>query len=282
MDTSRYYIGRVSKVEDRVFYKIRVSVEGIVDDAMAFPMKGEVDEPLIGDKVLLYNIDPEFGSVYLYSRIKEDDFIGFRSNGKIITLISPYETEDGQRGEEDNITIGIYDIDESDGNNDEVGQYITSIIINRKDDDKKGSVDITIGNDKYKGGPKSNLNLRVRGNVEANIEGDEGATINISNNSTITIGGNSSIEVSGNSDIKVSGNSNIEVQGSTDLKSQGKCTVNSPSGINIESSATVEITGGGTLKVKGTAGANSLGPFCAIPFCPFAGSPHYSQTVVGI
>lgn len=282
MDTSRYYIGRISQVEDRVFYKIRVSVEGIVDDAMAFPMKGEVDEPLVGDKVLLYNIDPEFGSVYLYSRIKEDNFIGFRSNGKIITLISPYETEDGESGDDDNITIGIYDIDENDGNNDEVGQYITSIVINRKDDDKKGSIDITIGNDKYKGGPKSNLNIKVMGNVEASIEGDEGSTINISNNSNIKIGGNSTIEIQGNSSLKVNGNLDAEVSGNTDIKSQGKCTINSPSGINIESSATVEITGGGTLKTSGTCGASPNGGYCGIPVCPFSGSIQTFTTITGI
>jgi hypothetical protein len=266
MDTSRYYIGKISKVEDRVFYKIRVSVDGIVDDAMAFPMKGEVDEPLVGDKVLLYNIDPTFGSVYLYSRIKEDNFIGFRSYGKIITLISPYETEDGQKGEDDKIVIGIYDVNEEDGNEDEVGEYITSITINRKDDDKKGSVDLVIGNDKYNGGPKANLNIKVKGNVEANIEGGEGSAINISNNSTIKIGGNA----------------NIEVQGNTDLKSQGKCTVNSPSGINIESSATVTITGGGTLKTSGTCGASPNGGFCGIPFCPFSGNPQTFTTITGI
>lgn len=126
MDSSRYYIGRVSKVEDRILYKIRVTIDGIVDDAMAFPMKGEVDEPLIGDKVLLYNIDPTFGSVYLYSRIKEDEFLGFRSNGKFIS-ITP-----------ESIEMRVYNRkDDIDGREDDTEDIACKIVM-----DKDGNIDI--------------------------------------------------------------------------------------------------------------------------------------------
>ena len=100
MVEERYYLGKITSVEDRLLYRIRVSIDNVVDDAMAFPLRGEVDEPKVGDLVLLYNIDPIFQSCYLYSKIKEDNFLGFRSNGKLISItpesitMTVYENDD--------------------------------------------------------------------------------------------------------------------------------------------------------------------------------------------
>ena len=113
----RYYLGMISKVEDRVLYKVRVTIDNVVDDAMAFPLRGEVDEPKVGDMVLLYNIDDLFQSCYLYSKIKEDKFIGFRSNGKLIS-ITP-----------ESITMMVYDTSE-DANEDKIDSFRSKIVMN--------------------------------------------------------------------------------------------------------------------------------------------------------
>lgn len=87
---TQYYLGKVSKIIDRLTYEIRVDIDGIVEEKPAFPLRGEIDEPKIGDYVLLRNIDPLYGSMYLYSKLKEDQFIGFRSNGKAIEITPEY------------------------------------------------------------------------------------------------------------------------------------------------------------------------------------------------
>ena len=38
MVEERYYLGKITSVEDRLLYRIRVSIDNVVDDAMAFPL----------------------------------------------------------------------------------------------------------------------------------------------------------------------------------------------------------------------------------------------------
>lgn len=51
-------------------------------------------------------------------------------------------------------------------------------------------------------------------------------------------------------------------------------------GNNIKIDGSIVTMTGGTLKTKGTA-IPGLGPFNCIPFCPFSGAQHGSNTVVG-
>lgn len=131
-----HYLGRISKIIDRVTYEIRVTVDGIVEDKPAFPLRGEVSEPKVGDYVLLKNIDPMYGSMYLYSKLKEDQFIGFRSNGKALEITPEY------------MELTVYDRgglqDAHDGFED-VGQcpWFTRVRM-----DKNGDVDVQIGKGK--------------------------------------------------------------------------------------------------------------------------------------
>ena len=81
-----YYLGKIREVIDRVTYEIRVDIDGVVEDKPAFPMRGEIDEPKVGDEVILRNVDPLYGSMYIYSKLKEDEYIGYRSNGKEVTI----------------------------------------------------------------------------------------------------------------------------------------------------------------------------------------------------
>lgn len=87
---TNYYLGKIREVKDRLTYEIRIDIPGVVEDKPAFPLRGEVDEPKVGDYVILRDIDHVFGSMYLYSKLKEDDYIGFRSNGKNVTITPDY------------------------------------------------------------------------------------------------------------------------------------------------------------------------------------------------
>lgn len=106
-----YYMGIISYVEDdplgllkdsegnkldKTLQVIVCDIPGVIDNIRAFPKRNCTDDPKVGDKILLSCLDPIFHSYWLYEKLKEDDFVGFRTQGKLID-ITP-----------DNITIGIY------------------------------------------------------------------------------------------------------------------------------------------------------------------------------
>lgn len=93
--------GIVKEVIDNMLYEIIIDIPGVIEGAKAYPVRGEIDEPRPGDLVSLICLDPVFYSYFLYQKLKEDDFIGFRSNGKMIDITK------------DSITVGIFDENES-------------------------------------------------------------------------------------------------------------------------------------------------------------------------
>ena len=173
-----YYTGTIVEVVDPVLYQIKVDVPGINKELPAFPMRGEIDEPRVGDFVLLYCFDPIYNSYMLYHKIKENDFIGFRSNGKMIDVTPDY------------IQLSIFDPS--------VEYY----------DDKNKSSHRPEPTDWIKLDKDGNLDVFLRANSIVNISGE--SEVNITGNSTVKIGGNSKIEVSGNCDIDVSGNTTVK------------------------------------------------------------------------
>ena len=164
-----YYTGTIVEVVDPVLYQIKVDVPGINKELPAFPMRGEIDEPRVGDFVLLYCFDPIYNSYMLYHKIKENDFIGFRSNGKMIDVTPDY------------IQLSIFDPS--------VEYY---------DDKNKSS---------HRPEPTDWIKLDKDGNLDVSLRSN--SVINITGNSTVKIGGNSKIEVSGNCDIDASGNTTL-------------------------------------------------------------------------
>ena len=82
-----FFAGTITEILDPVLYEIKVDIPGVIGGVKAFPIRGEVDEPRVGDFVLLLSLDPVYHSYYLYKKIKENDFIGFRSNGKMVDII---------------------------------------------------------------------------------------------------------------------------------------------------------------------------------------------------
>lgn len=205
LNQDQYFTGTIVEVIDPVLYQIKVDIPGIAIGVPAFPMRGEIDEPRVGDFVLLRSLDPVFKSYYLYQKIKENNFIGFRSNGKMVDITPDY------------VTVAIYDPGT---------EYNDSV----KDET-------------FRPEPTDWIKLDKEGNLEINLRADANITI------------------TGNSEISVSGNSNINVSGSTKL--------NCPD---------VTITGG-KLTMKGKSNTDLLGPFNAIPTCPFSGAPHCGSVV---
>lgn len=97
MSNLTFMPGTVTKVIDPVTYQIEVDVPGYIEGLKCFPWRGELDEPKEGDLVLIQELDADYHSYALWRKLKEDQFIGFRSNGKMID-ITP-----------DAITIGVFD-----------------------------------------------------------------------------------------------------------------------------------------------------------------------------
>lgn len=81
-----YYIGTITKIIDPDLYEVEITVPGVFKDRKAFPMKGELDEPKVGDPVIVMSLDPVFHSLYLYQGLRENKVIGIRSRGKKITM----------------------------------------------------------------------------------------------------------------------------------------------------------------------------------------------------
>lgn len=97
---ANYFLGTIKDILDPDLYRVKIDIPGLAREVEAFPMRGELDEPRVGDPVLIRDVDPIYHSFYLYSELKEDEFIGIRSRGKIIEI------------KEEKIKIGIFDPDE--------------------------------------------------------------------------------------------------------------------------------------------------------------------------
>lgn len=225
------YIGVIKEVLDPDLYTVLVDIPESNQGLKAFPIRGEVDEPRVGDVVFLRELDPLYHSYYLYEKLKENGFIGIRARGKVLRM------------SESEVVIGIFDpsteyYDSNDGS-DPTPEPTSYIKI-----DASGNINITAETDQ---------NVTITGNCTVNISGD--ANITVSGNVNSSIGGALSSSISGNADITVGGSTTL-------------------------SSPNVTITGG-NLNVSGTAGANSLGPFCAIPVCPLSGATHGVSLVSG-
>lgn len=95
-----FYIGVITgfkEESEKEEFIITADIPGIIQDIVAYPFGAMIDEPKIGDAILLCNLDPIYNSYYIYQKLKESNFIGFRASGKMVD-ITP-----------DTITLGIFD-----------------------------------------------------------------------------------------------------------------------------------------------------------------------------
>jgi hypothetical protein len=197
-----YYIGTITYVEsdplglltkDKLYHEAVVSVPGVFENVLAFPARTNLDEPKVGDLVVVCSWDPVYNSYCTYEKLKENDFVGFRSNGKMVQI------------NHEKIVVGVFD---------EGTEY--------KDDDVPDVSPIAhLEMDK-----EGNITVHAAKNITVN--GDKDCTITIKGNNTVTINGNNSVKIDGNSDIEVGGNLSAKVSGSADINVSGSTKLTSP------------------------------------------------------
>lgn len=160
---ANYFLGTITEVLDPDLYKIKIDIPGLSREVEAFPMRGDLDEPRPGDQVLVRDVDPIYHSFYLYSEVKEDGFIGFRSRGKMIRVT------------EEEINISIFDPEEA---YEEIDGEIPESIKAFVKITKEGNIEVS-NTDSDKGEVK----VDIKGKVEVNIQND--ANINVTGNAEI-------------------------------------------------------------------------------------------------
>ena len=175
------YIGIVREVIDKSLYVIKFDVPGGIKGATAFPFRGELDEPRVGNIILVTDFDDsDDHSYYLYQKLKENSFIGIRSQGKMIKMTS------------DSLVLAVYD----DSGKEEFDQ---------------GKEDKTPGEDSWlswiKLDKSGNITIRATGNVKIESNG----TTNIDLDGTANIsGGSISIKGPGSLTVNASGSSSSQ------------------------------------------------------------------------
>lgn len=174
---NNYYLGIVVAVDNHELLtkskehrEIIADVPGVIEGILAYPKSSELDEPKVGDPVILECLDPIHNSYFTYYKLKENNFIGIRAAGKMIS-ITP-----------DNITIGIFDKDTS-YSDDEIPESKTTIKI-----DSDGNIEVVSENNIHVTS-NNNINIESKGNISIDAGNNEVSLKNIS--SLKTAGGQS-------------------------------------------------------------------------------------------
>ena len=248
-----YYIGTITYVEsdplglltkDKLYHEAVVSVPGVFENVLAFPARTNLDEPKVGDLVVVCSWDPVYNSYCTYEKLKENDFVGFRAHGKMVQI------------NHEKIVVGVFD-EGTEYKDDDVPDVSP---IAHLEMDKSGNItvhaakDITVNGD-------ANCTITIKGNNTVTINGNN--TVKIDGNSEIEVGGNLSTKVSGNMEADVKGNMSVDVKGSTEL-----------------SCPDVTITGG-QLTVAGSCAVTGQGGFCGLPNCLLTNAPHVGHIISG-
>lgn len=219
----KLYIGKISKVLDLDLYTIEVDIPGYNEALPAFPKRGEVDEPRVGDVVLLTELDPVYKSYYLWEKLKENGFIGIRARGKVLKM------------SEEEVTLGIFDPSDT-------AWY-----------DKNDGSDPTPA-------PTSWIKVDSGGNIDINAEGNE--KVVITGNAEVEVSGDVKITVSGGAKIEVSGDTevtcpNVKVNASGEVFLTGGGTLKTSPGASVSPTGT---GGFAAMKFCCFTGAPCVGP----------------------
>lgn len=172
---NNYYLGIVVAVDNHELLKkskehreVVVDVPGVMEGILAYPKSCELDEPKVGDPVILECLDQMYKSYFTYYKLKENNFIGIRAAGKCIS-ITP-----------DTITIGVFDKD-STYKDDETPKMKTKVVIDSDGNvsvESAGKIDIKADDDiSIDGGGNnitiSNATFKTNGGV-SNADGQGG------------------------------------------------------------------------------------------------------------
>ena len=167
-----YYIGTVTYVEndplglltkDKLYLEAVVAVPGVFENVLAFPGRNQLDEPKVGDLVVVRSWDPIYNSYCTYEKLKEDDFVGFRASGKMVQI------------NHDKIVVGVFD--ESEQYKDDEIPDVSKLA--HLEMDNEGNIEVHAAKNITVNGDadctitiKGNANLKVEGNVEADVKGN--------------------------------------------------------------------------------------------------------------
>ena len=186
-----YYIGTITYVEsdplglltkDKLYHEAVVSVPGVFENVLAFPARTNLDEPKVGDLVVVCSWDPVYNSYCTYEKLKENDFVGFRAHGKMVQI------------NHEKIVVGVFD---------EGTEY--------KDDDVPDVSKLAhLEMDK-----EGNITVHAASNIT--VEGDSNCNITIKGNVSLTVEGNVKEKISGNVESDINGNLSVTANGSTEL-----------------------------------------------------------------
>ena len=156
-----YYIGTVTYVEndplglltkDKLYHEAVVSVPGVFENVLAFPGRNQLDEPKVGDLVVVCSWDPVYNSYCTYEKLKENDFVGFRSSGKMVQI------------NHEKIVVGVFD-EGTEYKDDDVPSTIAHLEI-----DKGGNISVHAASNITVEG-NSNCNITIKGNAEIDVNG---------------------------------------------------------------------------------------------------------------
>lgn len=168
------YLGSVREVIDRTTYEITADIPGVAQEIRAYPYsRGEMDEPVSGNLIYLMSLDPVYHSLYLYTKVKENDFIGIRSNGKMLDITPDY------------VSLGVYDSEKT------------------SPDEERPDLETSY----VKMDSSGNIEIMATGDKTVKVDGD--AKVEIGGSSEVKISGSSEVKISGDAKINVSGNTTL-------------------------------------------------------------------------
>lgn len=153
-----FYLGIVADIVEegdikKTYHQIKADIPGIICGVNAFPLRGDCDEPKKGDPIILLGLDPDYNSYYLYWKLKENDFTGFRAYGKEISI------------EEDKLVIRSYSEGEYKDGEHEPGEENSRIEL-----DDKGNITIIANKD-------ANVEIKNNANITVGNEAKIDATV---------------------------------------------------------------------------------------------------------
>ena len=171
-----FYIGTITHVEndplgllkkDKLFHEAVVTIPGVAENVLVFPGRNQIDEPKVGDLVVVCSWDPVYNSYCTYEKLKENDFVGFRAHGKMVQI------------NHDEITIGVFDESETykDDNVPDVSKLASMKMTKDGEIKVHAKSDITVDAD-------SNVTITIKGN--ANVKVDGNADIKVSRSTKLT------------------------------------------------------------------------------------------------
>lgn len=164
-----FYLGIVADIIEegdikKTYHQIKADIPGIICGVNAFPLRGDCDEPKKGDPIILLGLDPDYNSYYLYWKLKENDFTGFRAYGNEISI------EDGK------LVIRTYDGDNTDDPEHEPGEEKTRIELDKSGDIKviaKNNVNVEITNN-------ANIKVGNKADIETSLADIKAVDVEVS------------------------------------------------------------------------------------------------------